>query len=186
MNARVTVLAVTAALMTVVGTPAEAQVSRDTPAASRTPIRYTLTFPAPHTHYVEVAAAVPTRGRAEIELMMAVWTPGSYLVREYERNVEAVSAAAGGRDLTVTKTEKNRWRVTTGGAATVDVRYRVYGREMSVRTNWIEADFALLNGAPTFITLTDGLDLPHEVTITPAAGWRRSMTGLPAAGGEHR
>ena len=186
MNARVTFVAVTAALMTVVGTPAEAQVSRDAPASSRTPIRYTLTFPAPHTHYVEVAAAVPTRGRAEIELMMAVWTPGSYLVREYERNVEAVSAAAGGRDLTVMKTEKNRWRVTTGGAATVDVRYRVYGREMSVRTNWIEADFALLNGAPTFITLADGLDLPHEVTIAPAAGWRRSMTGLPDAGGEHR
>ena len=52
------------------------------------PIRYTLTFPAPQTHYVEVAASIPTRGRAEVELMMAVWTPGSYLVREYERNVE--------------------------------------------------------------------------------------------------
>jgi predicted metalloprotease with PDZ domain len=186
MNARVTLFVVTAALMTVIGTPAEAQVSRDAPATSRTPIRYALSFPAPHTHYVEVAASVPTRGRAEIELMMAVWTPGSYLVREYERNVEGLSAAAGGRDLTVAKAEKNRWRVTTGGAATVDVRYRVYGREMSVRTNWIEADFALVNGAPTFITLADGLDLPHEVTITPAAGWRRSMTGLSDAGDEHR
>jgi predicted metalloprotease with PDZ domain len=173
-----------AAFMTLIGTPAE-QSPRSAPASTQTEVRYTLSFPAPHTHYVEVAASVPTRGRQEIELMMAVWTPGSYLVREYERNVEAVAVSAGGRSLAVTKSEKNRWRVTTGGASTVDVKYRVYGREMSVRTNWIEADFALLNGAPTFITLVDGLDLPHDVTITPATGWKRSMTGLPEAGGEH-
>ena len=129
---------------------------------------------------------MPTRGRAEIDLMMAVWTPGSYLVREYERNVEALTVSAGGRALPVTKSEKNRWHVATGGASAVEVKYRVYGREMSVRTNWIEADFALLNGAPTFITLVDGLDLPHEVTIVPAAGWRRSLTGLPEADGDHR
>ena len=172
--------------MTLIGTAAEAQSPRAAQAADRTPVQYTLKFPAPHTHYVEVEASVPTRGRAEIELMMAVWTPGSYLVREYERNVEALTVSAAGRALTVTKSEKNRWRVATGGAATVDVKYRVYGREMSVRTNWIEADFALLNGAPTFITLADGLDLPHEVTLVPATGWRRSLTGLPDAGGEHR
>ena len=59
------------------------------------PIRYTLRFPAPHTHYVEVEAAIPTAGRAEVEVYMATWTPGSYLIREYERNVEAVTASAG-------------------------------------------------------------------------------------------
>ena len=45
------------------------------------PIRYTLSFPEPHTHYIEVAAVVPTGGRPTVELMMAVWTPGSYMVR---------------------------------------------------------------------------------------------------------
>ena len=169
--------------MTLTG-PADAQVARPQTAAGPA-IQYTLSFPSPQTHYVEVAATVPTRGRAEIELMMAVWTPGSYLVREYERNVEALAVSAAGRSLAVVKTEKNRWKVTTGGAASVDVRYRVYGREMSVRTNWIEAEFALINGAPTFITLVDGLNLPHEVRITPATGWSRSLTGMSEADGEH-
>ena len=57
------------------------------------PIAYTLRFPAPQTHYIEVEARVPTDGRPEVELMMAVWTPGSYLVREYARNLEGVTAA---------------------------------------------------------------------------------------------
>src|SRR5262247_4060168 len=80
------------------------------------PIRYTLSFPAPQTHYVEITATVPTGRRSDIELMMPVWTPGSYLVREYARNVEGVAAAAAGRALAVDKTTKNRWRITTGGA----------------------------------------------------------------------
>ena len=104
---------------------------------------------------------------------MAVWTPGSYLVREFERNVEAVTASSpDGRAMAVEKSGKNRWRVASGGAATVTVKYRVYGREMSVRTNWIDASFALLNGAPTFMTLADGAARPHEVSIVPAQGWK--------------
>src|SRR5688572_29279925 len=151
-------------------------------------IRYNVSFPAPHTHYMEVSAIVPTGGRADVELMMAVWTPGSYLVREYARNIERVTATgSGGRALAVEKSDKNRWRVTTGGAPTVTVAYRVYGREMSVRTNWVESRFALVNGAPTFMTLADTAPRPHEVILNPADGWRRSMTGLaPLGGGAHR
>jgi predicted metalloprotease with PDZ domain len=151
------------------------------------PIRYTLSFPAPHTHYIEVTAVVPTGAQPAVELMMAVWTPGSYMVREYSRNVEAVSAAGNdGRPVSVEKTDKNRWRVATGGARTVTVKYRVYAREMSVRTNWVEADFAMINGAPTFMTLADGVRRPHEIVIEPAPGWRISMTALRDAGGAHR
>ena len=96
------------------------------------PIRYTVSFPAPHTHYLEVEASYPTEGRPSIDLMMAVWTPGSYLIREYERHVEALTAADPARaPLAVEKTRKNRWRVTTNGARTVWVRYRVYAHEMT-------------------------------------------------------
>ena len=125
-------------------------------AQSTEPVRYTVSFPAPQTHYVEVEANIPTASQPAVEIMMPVWTPGSYLVREYSRNVEALTARApDGRALPVAKTAKNRWRVTTGGAARVTVGYRVYSREMSVRTNWVEADFALLNGAATFVTLPE-------------------------------
>lgn len=149
------------------------------------PIRYTLSFPAPHTHYVDVTAAIPTDGRPAVDLTMAVWTPGSYLVREYERHVEAVAASAAGRPLAVEKSAKNVWRVATGGARAIDLRYRVYAREMGVRSNWVEAGFAMLNGAPTFITLADRTPRSHEVIIDLPHAWKRSMTGLPQGDGPH-
>lgn len=149
-------------------------------------IRYTLRFPAPHTHYVEVEARYPTGRRPSVEIYMAVWTPGSYLVREYQRHVENVSASAAGKPLAVEKSRKNRWRITTGGAPEVTVRYRVYSREMTVRNNWVEAGFAMLNGAPTFLTLVEPGSRPHEVRLELPAGWTASATALvPIAGESH-
>ena len=153
------------------------------------PIRYTLRFPAPQSHYAEVEAVVPTAGQPAVELYMAVWTPGSYLVREYARNVEGVVAKGpDGKLLSVEKTRKNRWKVATGGAPNLIVSYRVYCREMGVQTNWVDAGFAILQGAATFLTLADKAPRPHEVTLVPPAGWLRSFTGLPEVpgGGNHR
>jgi hypothetical protein len=152
-------------------------------AQTREAIRYTVRFPAPHTNYLEVEAIVPTDGRTSVEMFMAVWTPGSYLVREYARNVEGVRATAAGRSATVHKITKNRWRITTTGAREIALNYRVYAHEMSVRTNWVDADFAVVNGAPTFMTLAPEAaasdppyNRPHDVRLELPAGWKMHRT----------
>jgi len=145
------------------------------------PISYVLRFPAPQTHYVEVEALVPTDGQPAVELMMAVWTPGSYMVREFARNVEDMTAAGEtGAALAVEKTLKNRWRIATGGAARVRVRYRLYAREMSVRTNFVDAGFAILNGAATFITRAGSERRPHDVRVVLPPAWKEAICALPS------
>ena len=117
---------------------------------------------------------------------MPVWAPGSYLVREYSRNVETLTASgSGGQRLAVTKTAKNHWRVETHGEAEVRVHYRLYSREMGVRTNWVEDQFALVNGAATYITMADGMRLPHVVTLTLPSDWKIAISGLPETGPGH-
>jgi predicted metalloprotease with PDZ domain len=145
-------------------------------AAQVEPVSYTLRFPEPHTHYVEVEASIPSAGSEPVELFMAVWTPGSYLVREYARNVEQVTASAGGKPVGIRKVRKNRWRADAPGPLTV--KYRVYCREMSVRTNWVEAGFAMLNVAPTFLYPVGDLKRPARVTVVPAAGWSKVVSPL--------
>lgn len=145
-------------------------------------IRYTVRFPAPQTHYASVEAAIPVAGMASAEVFMPVWTPGSYLVREYARNVEDIVVTdAAGKRLTFQKSRKNRWRIETGGSPEIHFSYRVYGREMSVRTNWVEESFALLNGAPTFVSLVGGLTRPHDVRFILPEAWKTTMTGLAEA-----
>ena len=154
-------------------------------AAMPEPISYTLRFSAPQTHYVDVEALVPTGAtgaigeHSTVELMMAAWTPGSYMIREFSRNLEDVSAASeAGEPLSLDKTSKNRWTVETRGLPRVRIRYRVYSREMTVRTNFVDQGFAILNGAPTFLTLADGERRPHDVRVILPAGWKVAVSPL--------
>ena len=78
------------------------------------PIVYHIQFPDRKNHYADIVASYPTGGKDNIDLMMATWTPGSYLVREYARNVESVSAVDDARKVVqIEKTSKNRWRTTS-------------------------------------------------------------------------
>ena len=157
------------------------------PAPPVSPIVYTLRFTAAATHYVDVEAVVPAGRQPKVELMMAVWTPGSYLVREYARQVEQVVATdASGTVLPVSKSAKNRWTVTTNGAERFTLAYRVYSREMSVRTNWVDAGMGILNGAATFVTLVEKGPRPHEVKIELPPSWKDVAMALPNGSGGAR
>lgn len=146
------------------------------------PIRYIVSIPDPRTHYVEVEAQVPSDGRPSIELKMAVWT--QYVVREYARNVEAVTARTpSGAPLHVEKIRKNRWRVDTGGASVAGIHYRVYCHVLHVQDNWVSPEFAFLNGAPTFLTIADGSERPHEVRLVLPRGWGTAVSAMPAGEG---
>jgi predicted metalloprotease with PDZ domain len=148
------------------------------------PVRYTLRFPAPHTHYVEVEASIPA-GKPEIELFMAVWTPGSYLVREYSRHVEDFRASdEQGRELQWEKTRKNRWRIRAGNAPRVRLNYKVWAHDPSVQGNWVDAGFAMLNGAPNFMTLVGAEKRPYEVALELPRAWKKSISGMKRTG-EH-
>jgi predicted metalloprotease with PDZ domain len=146
---------------------------------TKEPLRFVLRFPDAARHYVDVEARVPTGGRPQVELFMAVWTPGSYLVREYSRHVEAVRATdEKGQGRRLEKTRKNRWTVEAAGAEALTISYRVYGFEMGVRTNFVDRDFAFLNGAPTFLSLVGDPGRPFEVRIERPAPWPTVVTAL--------
>ena len=108
-------------------------------------------MPRPDTHLLEVEMRLrwPAQAPPAVDLRMPVWTPGSYLVREFERHVQDFAAEdAGGRALQWTKTSKNTWRVTApAGARELRARYRVYSNELTVRTNELHDRHAFWNNA---------------------------------------
>lgn len=146
-------------------------------------MRYRLAMPEPHTHLFHVEAAVDRPG-AEVELVLPVWTPGSYLVREYARHLEGIEAADGeGRRLDLERLDKHRFLVRAGGAARAVVRYRVYANELTVRTCHLDGTHGYLNGAAVFPYARGREREPHALEVVAPAGWRVSTALPPAAGG---
>jgi predicted metalloprotease with PDZ domain len=148
------------------------------------PIVYTVRIPAPETQYAQIEAIVPAGRAASVEMMMPIWSPGYYRVEDYAARVEDLNARTPeGAALVVEKPQRNRWRIHAQGAASVVLSYRVLCSQRSVTTNWVGADYAVLNGAPTFMTLADGQRRPHLVRVELPAGWTHVMTGLDEESG---
>jgi predicted metalloprotease with PDZ domain len=143
---------------------------------------YRLHFPSLHAHLIDVEARFSSVA-LPIDLHMAVWTPGSYLVRDYARYVQDVTAQdETGSPLPVSKVDKTTWRVG-GSARDVVVKYRVYGWDLTVRTNHVDGTHAFVNGAPTYLWMEERRGEPAEVVVDPPPGWTFT-TGL--RGGPHR
>jgi predicted metalloprotease with PDZ domain len=144
-------------------------------------VRYRLAIPEPHTHLVQVE--VRAEGLAgPAELVMPSWTPGSYLLREFPRNVQQFSAVDGsGRSVGWAKVDKNSWRVETASDGSLVVRYVVYANELTVRTSHVDASHASINGASVFMFVRGREQQPVHLQIEPRPGWQVT-TPLRAAG----
>jgi len=115
---------------------------------------------------------------------MPVWTPGSYLIREFERHVQDFAATDGaGQPLKWEKINKNTWRVSTNGAREWHATYRVYANELSVRTSELNSDHAFWNNANLLMYLDGFLKSPSTVRVLAPDVWKVA-TGLPGVPGQ--
>lgn len=148
-------------------------------------LAFTIGMSRPHTHMFEVDLKIKraTNPLTEETLMMPVWTPGSYLIREFERNVQDFAAHdAAGQPLKWWKTNKNTWRIATNGVAEWHATYSVYANELTVRTSELNSGHAFWNNA-NLLMYPDGLlQSPSTVQVLAPDVWKVA-TGLPTAPG---
>ena len=135
-------------------------------------IVYRLSLPEPHTHHFLVdLEADDVSGPAR--LVMPSWTPGSYLMREFPRNVVTFAAADGaGNPLPARKTDKNTWLVDAPSDGRLRARYLVNADELSVRTSHLDSTHGFVNGTSVFLYLEGRQGDEVRLEVRPPQGWR--------------
>jgi len=134
-------------------------------------LRYSVRLAAPEGHIAELELRF-TPESDQVDVTLPAWCPGSYMIRDYARFV---------RDLTVTgdddkprratKVDKQTWRIERGGAKELRVTYGLYGHDLTVRTNHIDADHAFLHGPATFMYPVTQRHAPVEVQVHCPDAW---------------
>ncbi|MEP7149935.1 MAG: PDZ domain-containing protein [Acidobacteriota bacterium] len=147
-------------------------------------ISFAVSMSKPWTHLLEVEMRVKwDRMPAQTQLKMPVWTPGSYLVREFARHVQDFAVRdAGGRSLAWQKINKNTWQIDSKGVKEIVASYRVYSNELTVRTNELNDEHAFWNNAALLMFPAGQLGAPSTLTVAPHANWKIA-TGLPRVSG---
>ncbi len=159
---------------------------RPSGALSKAPaIHYQVAMPQPESHLFEVTLFVQGWQEVLLDLKMPVWTPGSYLLREYAKHLQDFSTEAGNRQqpLPGRKLGKNHWQIDTADTSEITVRYSVFANELSVRTNHLDATHGYFNGAALFFFIPGFEQQPIRVTIVPPKPeWHVTTPLLPVPG----
>ncbi len=145
------------------------------------PVRYRVSMSRPHAHLFEVEASFPAHGESLI-VTLPVWTPGSYLVREYSRHVQEFTVVDdAGAPVPFERLDKRSYRVTTKHRP-VRCHYKVYANELTVRTSHLDGTHGYFNGATLFFYAENLRTRPCHVTINAPAGWH-ATAALEQSGG---
>ena len=98
-----------------------------------------------HAHLFRVTLSIEAPV-AELLLSLPAWIPGSYLVREFSKNLQNLSARQGRRSVAVTALSKDQWRLQCAAGKPLIVQYEVCAYDTSVRTAWLDATRGFFNG----------------------------------------
>jgi len=143
-------------------------------------LSYSVAMDEPSTHYFTVEMNISNLKTDSLCLKMAVWTPGSYLVREFSRKVDGFSVTdEKGIELPHIKTQKNTWCINNiGSSGAIKVKYQVYSFELSVRTSFLDSEMAFISPSSVFMYVDGHQQIPSTLKIKPYGEWKQISTAL--------
>jgi predicted metalloprotease with PDZ domain len=146
-------------------------------------IAYRVAMPQPQIHLFEVSLKITINNwdSEVLDLKMPVWTPGSYLVREYAKQLQDFAVFnQRGEKLDVVKIAKNHWQIQIEDSDEISVSYRMFANELTVRTNHLDATHGYFNPAALCFYVSGYEHCPIEIMIVPPDPNWQVTTPLPA------
>ena len=142
----------------------------------------------PQAHLYEVELRIPEPAVDGQHLNLPAWIPGSYMIRDFAKNIVEIRAWSKDVELILEKLDKQTWLCQPCTEELI-ISYRVYAWDLSVRSAHLDTTHGYFNGTSVFLRVVGQDDKPCRVEILPPAGdayhyWRVATT-LPSAGAEH-
>ena len=147
-------------------------------------LSYRVELQRPEAHLFKVTLAVDAPDPEGLRVTLPAWIPGSYMIRDFARNIVRFRAFAGGRALRVSSVDKQTW-VLEPTEEPVELVYEVYAWDLSVRGAHLDRTHGYFNGTSLFLRVVGQESRPHEVVLSAPApdrvegDWRVATT-LPA------
>jgi predicted metalloprotease with PDZ domain len=143
------------------------------------PLLYTVSASDLHAHLFRVTLEIPEPVTQQT-VSLPVWIPGSYLVREFAKNLQGLSARQGRRQPAIKQVDKCTWQIDCKPGEALNLHYEVYAFDNSVRTAWLDSRRGFFNGTSLCLRVHGQEDRPHRLalqTVKGQADWH-AATGL--------
>ena len=148
------------------------------------PLLYRLEPYDPAGHRYRITLTVDAPSADGQRLSLPAWIPGSYLIRDFSRQIESVSARSGSKRVNVDKIDNHTWQAAPCDGP-LRIEYVVYAWDLSVRGAHLDDSHGFFNGTSVFLRVHGQDHLPCLVDLAPPRGidgWK-VYTSLPEARG---
>ncbi len=152
------------------------------------PVAYQITPADPAAHYFDIEMTIEKPDRRGQIVSLPTWIPGSYLIRDFSRHIQSLTASTGRSPLAIRKLDNHRWQVAPC-ARRLTLRYRVYAWDLSVRCAHLDMTHGFFNGTSVFLRAHGQERQPCQVTISPTEAtrhWRVYTSLRPVQRGRNR
>lgn len=142
-------------------------------------IHYSVRVQDLHAHLFGVTLTIAQPAALQ-RVSLPAWIPGSYLIREFSKNLQRLQATQGGKAVPLIQLDKCTWQIRCATDQPLTLSYEVYAFDNSVRTAWLDVQRGFFNGTSMFLRVDGQQDNPHSVTLASdntLPGWRVA-TGL--------
>ena len=147
--------------------------------AAGVPLHYRVAAPAPHTHLFHISLQI-AEPQMRQEVSLPVWIPGSYLVREFSKHLQCLTATQHGKSCAVRQLDKQRWQIASAPGAPLELHYQIHAHDDSVRTAWLDAARGFFNPTSLCLQVSGQTHVPHLIeVVSPDKSWHLA-TGLTA------
>ena len=147
-------------------------------------MHYTIQPVNPSAHLYLVTCEIPEPQPSGQVVSLPAWIPGSYMIREFAKNIITMSASCGDKAVELVKLDKSTWRAAPCDGV-LRLHYEVYAWDLSVRTAHLDTTHAYFNGASVFVRVHGQEHQAVTVDILPPAAptetWRVATDWLSAS-----
>lgn len=148
-------------------------------------VRYQIVPVDPALHLFEVTLDIAAPAADGQIVSLPAWIPGSYMIREFARNIVHISASCDDRRVRLSKLDKHTWRAAPC-KGTLQLRYQVYAWDLSVRAAHLDQTHGFFNGTSVFLKVHGKEHLPHIVDIQAPAGEAYAAWRVATSMREHK
>ena len=117
-----------------------------------------------HAHLYGVTLTIE-QPAANQRVSLPVWIAGSYMVREFAKQITGISARQGKRHVAVHQLDKATWTVDCEANKPLTLHYQVHAHDDSVRTAWLTTERGFFNGTSLCLQAEGLEDVPHQLEL---------------------
>ena len=127
-------------------------------------MHYRIEAANPHAHLYGVTLTID-RPQAGQRVSLPVWIAGSYMVREFAKQITGIRARQGKRTVAIQQADKCTWVLGCEADTPLSLHYQVHAHDDSVRTAWLDTRRGFFNGTSLCLQAEGMAHLPHQLEL---------------------